>query len=200
MVPQRLLLDFVAPPAAPGLRRVLLAIGAVVAVAAAAQFYVVAREYRAQKAELAAATQRAAVPVDAPRRSTPVPGLQSAGNVARDLTAPWADLLRAIEAIQNKDVALHVIEPVAARQSLRITADARSLDAMLDYLQQLQAWAMQDVTLVSHQVQPQHPGMPIRFVVQARWGNGAAAKRPPAGAVIGPMQPGDAVGLAGGSR
>jgi hypothetical protein len=182
MVPQRLILDFVAPPAPAGFSRVLLVIGVLALVAAGLQFGLVWQDYRAQKALYTAARERAALPLDTPKRSAPAAaGLQTAGTVARDLMAPWAELLRSIEAIQNKDVALQIVEPVAARQSLRITADARNFEAMFDYLQQLRGRALRDVVLVSHQVQQQQPGTPIRFLVQAKWGPGAAnAPLPPA--------------------
>ncbi len=183
MVPQRLLLDFVEPPAPAGLGRVLFVIGALALLGAGAELGLVWQDYHAQKALLAAARERAALPLEAPKRSAAVTaGLQTASTVARDLTAPWAELLKSIEAIQNKDISLQIVEPVAARQSLRVTADARNFEAMFDYLQQLRGRDLKDVVLVSHQVQQQQPGTPIRFLVQAKWGGGApsATATPPA--------------------
>ena len=131
MVPQRLLLDFVEPPAPAGLGRVLFVIGALALLGAGAELGLVWQDYHAQKALLAAARERAALPLEAPKRSAAVTaGLQTASTVARDLTAPWAELLKSIEAIQNKDISLQIVEPVAARQSLRVTADARNFEAM----------------------------------------------------------------------
>jgi hypothetical protein len=185
MVPQRLVLDFVAPSTPTGLGRTLLIVGVLALLGSAAEFGLVWQDYRAQKLLLAAARERVALTSEAPRRSasTGTAGLQLASNVARDLTAPWAELLRSIEAIQNKDVGLQIIEPVAARQSLRITADARNFEAMFDYLQQLRGRALQDVVLVSHQVQVAQPGAPIRFLVQAKWGGAPAGAPAPRSAV-----------------
>jgi hypothetical protein len=177
MVPQRLVVDFVAPPAATGVGRCLLALAVVALLVGGAHLALAWQAYRSEQAGLATAVQRSAAPAaTANRRSAAtVAGLQSADNVARGLTAPWPDLLRSIETIQNKNVALLIVEPVAARQSVRITADARHFEAMLDYLEQLQGRALSEVLLTSHQIQVQQPGAPIRFQVQAKWGSAPAS-------------------------
>jgi hypothetical protein len=179
-VPQRLALDFVAPPAPAGVGRLLLALSLLALFAGGAQVVLAWQAYQHEKAELASVAQRGATPVSAgARRGAPnAAGLQSADAVARGLTAPWSDLMQSIETIQNKDVALQVIEPIAARQSLRITADGRHPEAMLDYLQQLQGRTLTEVVLTSHQVQVQQPGAPIRFQVQAKWGGAVAPNVP----------------------
>ena len=94
-----------------------------------------------------------------------------AQHVAKSLTAPWADLLDAIESAPQQSVALLAIEPSTAKQSFRLTAEARDPKAMLDYLAALQKdRRLVSAFLVSHQVQLQTPGRPIRFQVQAGWG------------------------------
>jgi len=184
VVPQRLVVDFVAPPAPSGFGRFLLVVAVLAAVAGGTQLLFAWHDYRQERTDLALAIQRGTAPVvDSSRRSAAtIAGLQSAGTVARSLTAPWPDLLRSIETIRNKDVALQIVEPIAARQSVRITADARHFEAMLDYLEQLRARALSEVVLTSHQVQVQQPGTPIRFQVQARWGDAAAPDAAPGAA------------------
>jgi len=179
MVPQRLVVDFVAPPAPAGVGRVLLGLATLAVVTGGVQLAFAWQAYRQEKAELASVTQRGVVPVadSAKRSAANLAGLQSAGTVARGLTAPWPDLLRSIESIRNKDVSLQIVEPIAARQSLRITADARHFDAMLDYLEELRGRALTEVVLTSHHVQVQQPGAPIRFQVQAKWGEPVATTR-----------------------
>jgi Tfp pilus assembly protein PilN len=91
--------------------------------------------------------------------------------VARGLQTPWFDLLSALESAPHDSVALLAIEPSIARQSVRLTAEARDPSAMLDYLAALQADSrLAQVMLVSHQVQAQAPGRPVRFQMQAAWG------------------------------
>ncbi|MGZ5748181.1 MAG: hypothetical protein ACXWJ3_18560 [Caldimonas sp.] len=97
--------------------------------------------------------------------------VKSAQRVAKNLTAPWADLLDAIESAPQQSVALLAVEPSTAKQSFRLTAEARDPKAMLDYLAALQKdRRLVSAFLVSHQVQVQTPGKPIRFQVQAGWG------------------------------
>jgi Tfp pilus assembly protein PilN len=169
-------LDF-APAAqrAPALGWVLLGAGSVAAIVAALQFQLA---HAARSREAGALTElneqlherraggrtQRTDPRDARRA-------QAAAAVARELQVPWATLLGSLEAVAGRDVALLVVEPSAARQTVRITAEARTSGAMFDYLDALRAQALAEVALVSHQVQAQAPGAPIRFQVQARWGS-----------------------------
>lgn len=177
MVPQRLDLDFVAPPLALRAGRWLFAAGLVTAAAGAAQFGTTWLEWQQQRQAFARMPEPAAARAAPPTR-TEAASLRAAHGVARELTAPWSHLLDAIEAAVSKDVALVAVEPVAAKQSVRITADARNADAMFDMVEALKRQSLADAQLVSHQAQPQRPGAPIRFQVQARW---AGAVRPEAG-------------------
>jgi hypothetical protein len=69
------------------------------------------------------------------------------------------------------NVALLAVEPSAAKRSLSLTAEAANSAQMLNYIQALQGDNhLSDVILVSHQVQLQAPGAPIRFQVRANWG------------------------------
>jgi hypothetical protein len=94
---------------------------------------------------------------------------KAAAGVARDLQVPWAEMLAALETVQAHDVALLGVEPSATRHNIRITAEGKSLDAMLNYIDALHSDSFPEVSLASHQVQEQTPGNPVRFVVQARW-------------------------------
>lgn len=109
------------------------------------------------------------------RTRPPDPGevarLRAARQVASQLTTPWADLLDSLESSPVKSVALLSIEPSVNRRSIRLTAEARSLEEMLAYLSALQQdGRLSAAVLVSHQVQVQSPGSPVRFQIQAGWG------------------------------
>ena len=151
----------------------LLAAGVAAALLAGVQFQ------SAQAARMALATElnsangrltgskgepvRAGPPVD-PRAS------KAANQIAHELQMPWAEMLAALEAIPVPDVALLGVEPSALRHVVRITAEAKNSQAMLDYLQALQGGRQfADVWLTSHLVQAQTPGMPVRFIVQLKW-------------------------------
>lgn len=93
-----------------------------------------------------------------------------ARQTVRNLNTPWSDLLAGLEKAPN-NVALLVLEPSAAKRSLSITAEAASPTQMLDYLAALQAdGRFANVALVSHQLQAQAPGTPLRFQLRASWG------------------------------
>ena len=124
-------------------------------------------------AQLDAGQSDAARPRPGPAKPDPtyLAKVKSTQQVSRNLAAPWVDLLDAMESAPQQSVALLAAEPTTAKQSFRLTAEARDLDAMLGYLAALQKdRRLVSVFLVSHQVQVQTPGRPIRFQVQAGWG------------------------------
>lgn len=96
---------------------------------------------------------------------------REARRVAVDLTTPWESLLSSLGSVPALDVALLSIEPSAAKRAVRLTAEARDAHAMLAYLAALQHEPrLSSVMLVSHQIEQQAPGTPVRFQVQATWG------------------------------
>jgi Tfp pilus assembly protein PilN len=110
-----------------------------------------------------ASSVRAGPPLD-PRAS------KAANQIAHELQMPWAEMLAALEAIPAPEVALLGVEPSALRHVVRITAEAKNSNAMLDYLQALQGGRQfSEVWLTSHLVQAQTPGTPVRFIVQLKW-------------------------------
>jgi Tfp pilus assembly protein PilN len=124
-----------------------------------------------QGAALAAAAARAKRPT--PTDPAELARTRAVRLVAQNLVTPWADLLASLESAPNKSVALLSVEPSVSRHSLRLTAEARSAQDMLGYLSALQRDSrLSSVVLVSHQVQAQAPGTPVRFQVQAAWGGG----------------------------
>jgi hypothetical protein len=95
--------------------------------------------------------------------------LRKSSAVAHELQVPWARLFAALEGVGNPNVALLAIEPSPQRQELRIVAEAKTSGDMFDFLDALQGQPLVDVTLVSHQLQGQTPGTPIRFQARAGW-------------------------------
>lgn len=91
--------------------------------------------------------------------------------VAQYLATPWADLLDTLESARTESVALLSVEPSVSKRNVRLTAEARNWQDMLTYLGTLQRDPrLSSVVLVSHQVQLQSPGIPVRFQIQAGWG------------------------------
>jgi len=96
--------------------------------------------------------------------------LKHAREVVHQLRMPWEELFRSLEAANASTVALLGIESDTDRQHINITAEAEDLDAMLNYLRELESRSVfADVYLHSHQIQQQDPQRPVRFVLSATW-------------------------------
>jgi hypothetical protein len=90
--------------------------------------------------------------------------------VAHELSRRWDRVFLALESAKAPDVALLAIEPDPRKGVLRVTAEAKGKNAMLDYVNRLQAaQPLQRVMLESHEVLSQVPEKPVRFVVTASW-------------------------------
>jgi hypothetical protein len=86
------------------------------------------------------------------------------------LALRWDDLFTALESTRTAGVALLAIEPDPAKGLVKVTAEARTPDAMLDYVGRLQGvTGLTDVVLASHQVRRGDPQKPMRFILLASW-------------------------------
>lgn len=106
--------------------------------------------------------------------ATPIPAAQAAAvNAAiMQLNLPWRDLQDALATATPPGVALLALEPDARKRILKITAETKSSDAMVDYVAQLkqqQAFGA-GVQLLRHEVNQLDPNLPLRFQLEARWG------------------------------
>jgi len=178
---KRVRLDF----APPSLRRTLWraplyswvpAVGAIALCAGAALQVLDYREAREEvDAQQGALRTRAAAPLPRPvaARAEPVGAQQAAAvNAAiMQLNLPWGALHDAVRSATPANVALLALEPDAKKRVLRISAEARSSDDMLDYVDALgrEEW-FGKVTLARHEVVEQDPNRPLRFQIDAEWG------------------------------
>jgi Tfp pilus assembly protein PilN len=125
---------------------------------------------QARALALAARTQ-AAARTAAPARA-PVPAAQAdaVNGAVLQLNLPWRALHDTVQSATPAGIALLALEPDAKRRSLRITAEARSSDDMIGYVEQLrrQDW-FDAVALVRHEINEQDPNRPIRFQIDAAW-------------------------------
>ncbi|MFC5462372.1 PilN domain-containing protein [Massilia niabensis] len=177
---KRVRIDF----APPGLRRTLfhtprlawliLAAGVCLALPAALYANHYLTEKHAFEAELAARNARVAAPLALPvavRAPVASEAQAAAVNAAiLQLNLPWRDLHDAVAATTPAAVALLALEPDAKRRVLRITAEARSSDDMLAYVERVQdlEW-FANVALTRHEINEQDPNRPIRFQLDAQW-------------------------------
>ncbi|WAB90359.1 pilus assembly protein [Pseudomonas citronellolis] len=95
--------------------------------------------------------------------------------VSAQLRRPWEQLFGMLEALPRDDIALLSLAPDARKGQLRISAEARDLEAMLAFHQRLEASAeLSDVSLLNHEVKVKQPERPILFNLLATWEVGDA--------------------------
>ncbi len=170
MKPRRLDLDYIAEP-----RRSRWLGYALLAVALAVAADLVLRYREAQLALERIEIAKGLLASERPK-PTAVPRerldeqARNAQTVMRQLSLPWAALIRTLEQGASQDVAILQLQPEAQQSLLRVQAEARNRDAMLDYLRRLaEAKTLTEVHLVSHQVQLEDPQQPVQFSLQARF-------------------------------
>ncbi|HFL2187003.1 TPA: pilus assembly protein [Pseudomonas putida] len=96
-------------------------------------------------------------------------------SVSQQLQRPWQQLFAMLEALPQDDVALLGLTPDARKGQVRIAAEARNLEAMLQYHQRLEASdELSDVSLLNHEVLAAQPEHPVRFTLTATWETGHA--------------------------
>ena len=151
-----------------GAAGVLLCAGAVVSATHLA-------EDRAERAsQLQHVQERAAAMSARPAQvaTVAIPEAQAAfvnGAIAQ-LNLPWRELQDAVASATPPTIALVALEPDARKQVLKITAEAKSSDDMVDYVSQLkQQETFSAVALTRHDVQETDPNRPLRFQLEATW-------------------------------
>jgi len=180
---KRVRIDF----AAPGLARTVhrtgplgwsLALLAVLlcALAVATGWQMLTRQ-RELDARLALARRYAGAPEIVTAAAAPPPQIgevqaQAVNAAVRQLNLPWRALHDAVEQATPKTIALIALEPDPRRRSIRITAEAKSSDDMIAYVEQLKQQALfgaGTVTLLRHETDELDPNRPLRFQLEAQW-------------------------------
>lgn len=105
-----------------------------------------------------------------PRIVIPEQQARAVNAAIAQLNLPWRNVLDALEAGTPATIALLAIEPDAAKQIVKGTAEAKGSDAMLAYVEDLKRQPFFTfVTLTRHEVNVQDPNKPIRFQFEAQW-------------------------------
>lgn len=86
------------------------------------------------------------------------------------LLIPWDAVFSAVEHSMSHDVAVLALDPSAAKRQITITAEARDMATMLEYVATLSSQpVLENVVLQKHEINQTDPDHPIRFVVVALW-------------------------------
>ena len=96
--------------------------------------------------------------------------VKQANQVVNQLTLPWNMLFKAVETSGGKDIALLSMEPDMQKGTVKISGEAKDLDALLDYVEKLSARRVFDgIFLQNHKIQQTDPEKPVRFSLLAYW-------------------------------
>ena len=89
---------------------------------------------------------------------------QQVNRVIHQLNTPWQDLFQQLERGTPNNVALISIEPDAGRASVKLQAEAKNLDILLDYAASLQSQqVLGALTYSKHETNDQDPNKPVRL-------------------------------------
>jgi hypothetical protein len=98
---------------------------------------------------------------------------QDAAKTVRALAAPWSQLLVELENASGDttgNVAVLAIEPDQAKHRVRVTAEARTLELALGYVQRLRKTpVLRYPMLDSHELRSDDKDHPVRFQISADW-------------------------------
>ncbi|TCV89536.1 PilN domain-containing protein [Sulfurirhabdus autotrophica] len=95
---------------------------------------------------------------------------KQAADVIDQLALPWGRLFGAVEDAGEQDVSLLSLQPDRKKGTLSIGAEAKNVKAMLEYMRRLiQEKPLQEVALLSHNIQEQDAEKPVRFTLSAKW-------------------------------
>ena len=154
----------------PALGWILFVLGVTSLALAALQFHS-AHAARSREADELHELQARVAKIGANSRSVPSDSREARETAAviRELRVPWPMLLGVFEGAATQNVALLSVEPTPAQQQVRLTAEAKNVQSMFEYLEALRREPLTDVVLVSHQINEKAAGTPVRFQAQAKW-------------------------------
>lgn len=96
--------------------------------------------------------------------------VKQANLVVRQLSLPWNALFNAVETSAGQSIALLSLEPDMQKGTVKISGEAKDLNALLKYVKQLSAREVfGSVFLQNHQIQQADPEKPLHFSLLAHW-------------------------------
>jgi Tfp pilus assembly protein PilN len=151
-----------------GAAAALLCLGAALAGWQVAQL----QRQRLHQAEVMRERQAAVTAVPAKGDTSPIPQAQVAAvnEAIMQLNLPWRALQDAVAAATPRGVALVALEPDPRKRVLKISAETRTGDEMIAYVEALkQQELFGSVLLTHHEINERDPSRPLRFELEATW-------------------------------
>ncbi len=176
----RLRIDFAPPGVARTLHRtgagawLLAALALLLCLACGVSGWRLLAQQRQDTAQLTAAATRAKAPLVIAVKVpvTPISEQQAAAvnNAVMQLNLPWRALHDTIGAATPANIALLALEPDARRRTIKISAETKTSDAMIAYIEALKEQELfTGVVLTRHEINELDPNKPIRFQLEAEW-------------------------------
>lgn len=159
-------------PAAPWWAALLFALGAATCISAAWRV----STFNLRETRVMADVERARGAIQA-KRPPPAPVVSIAEARVKAINAaivqlnlPWQSLFGSLEEIRPKNIALLGLEPNGEKHVLRIYAETKQPEDMLDFVRLLEGQPQfASVALVKHEIYMQDPNRPFRFTIEAAW-------------------------------
>ncbi len=131
-------------------------------------------QQRQREQQIRQLQQRAAALSAAPLAlaKTVIPEAQAAyvNGAVMQLNLPWRALQDAVASGTPRTVALVALEPDPRKQTLKITAETKTSDDMVSYVEELkQQELFSSVVLTRHEINEQDANRPLRFQLEAVW-------------------------------
>lgn len=109
-------------------------------------------------------------PVEVARVAIPEAQASFVNAAIMQLNLPWRALQDAVLAATPRTVALVAMEPDPRKRLLKITAETKTSDDMVAYVEALKEQdSFSDVLLTRHEINEQDPNRPLRFQLEATW-------------------------------
>jgi Tfp pilus assembly protein PilN len=109
-------------------------------------------------------------PAEVARVAIPEAQATFVNGAVMQLNLPWRELQDAVLAATPRGVALIALEPDPRKRSLKITAETRTSDEMVDYVAALKEQeSFSGVILTRHEINDADPNRPLRFQLEATW-------------------------------
>jgi hypothetical protein len=169
---RQIALDYLRRPPAHISTYALLLVGGVAMAVAANHYRTLTVELDARHAAVQQSRSAARSVANAdPRASKDLAERMYAAQVVRsEIGVPWEGLFKALESVDEKDVALLGLSPDAAKKQIKLSGEAKNLEAMVSYHRKLSGHpAFSEVSLSEHDLVQKDPQQPIRFTATATW-------------------------------
>jgi len=96
--------------------------------------------------------------------------LRAANAILQQLALPWEELFHELEASAGSNVALLSVEPDPQGRQVKISGEAKDLQALFGYMRRLgRSGVLAHVYLAGHAVKDQDPQRPVTFTLAADW-------------------------------